>query len=179
MGFWGEEAGLAAAAGLVRAGRLAEAEAALAPLAAPAGAAASLLQGAVAARSGDLERALAGTGRAVQLALDEGEALAALATVQLALGRPAFARPPAERAARVAADVPPGHAALAAAQQRALDSDAALLAIRRAAVAAALLAGGRADTPDFRALAGEIADRLEQAGQEERARLFRAAAGPA
>ena len=178
MGIWGEEAGLGAVAGLVRAGRLAEAEAALAPLAASAGAAA-LLRGAIAARRGALEEAVAATGRAVQLALDEGEALAALATVQLALGRPAFARPPAERAARLAADFPPGHAVLAAAQQRALDDGAALLSIRRAAVAAALLGGGRADTPGFRALAAELADRLRQAGQEERAGRVRAAAGPA
>lgn len=164
---------------LVRAGRLAEAEAAVAGLAAEQRAAAALLRGAVAARRGDLARALSETGRAVQLALDEGEALTALAAVQLALGQPGFARLPAERATRRAADFPPGHAALAAAEQRALDSDAALLAIRRAAVAAAVLGDVRADTPGFRAIAGELAERLVQAGQAEEARKFEAAAGKA
>jgi Flp pilus assembly protein TadD len=176
MGLLDGDAGISEALRLVRDGRLAEAEAALASLAAGPRAAAALLAGAVAYRRGDLERALSETGRAVQLALDDGEALTALAAIQLALGRPAFARQPAERAARLAADVAGGHAALAAAEQRQDRTDAAHAALSRAAVAAALAAGLTADSPRFRTIAAGLAARLVTAGQEERAGRFRAAA---
>lgn len=179
MGFWESDAGLGPALALVRDGRLAEAEAAIEPLADSHRAAAALLRGAIAGRRGDLDAALSETGRSVQLALDEGEALAALAAVQLALDRPAFALVPAERAARLAADFPGGHAALAAAQQRASDTEQALAAIRRAAVAAALLGDRRVDMPGFRAIAAELGERLVKAGQQERAGKFQAAGGVA
>jgi tetratricopeptide (TPR) repeat protein len=176
MGILEGDADLAAALALVVEGQLDEAEAAIGRLAAEQRAAGALLLGAIASRRGDAAAALAATGRAVQLALDDGEALAALAATQLALGRPAFARPPAERAARLAADLAAGHAALAAAQQRAAATDQALASVRRAAVAAALLGPVRmrADTPGFRAVARELGERLVTAGQEERARKFQA-----
>jgi hypothetical protein len=177
MGLWEPGTEFDTAQRLLRAGRLAEAEAALAlATAAPAERAAlALLRGALAARRGDLETALSETGRSVQLALEEGEGLVALAAVQLGLGRNGFARPPAERAGRIAADFAPGHAALAAAWQRSLEVDAALAAIRAAAVAAALHNGLRADTPGFRAVAAELGARLLAAGKEAAARPFQAA----
>ena len=170
---------LGAALGLVREGRLEAAEEALAALPTSHRAAASLLAGSIAARRGDLARALSETGRAVQLALDDGAALAALASVQLALGRPAFARLPAQRAAKRAGDDAAGHAVLAAVAQRRGSAEGALMALRHAAVAAAVASGHAADTPDFRAIAASLAERLLQGEAAERARRFQAAArGP-
>ena len=176
MGLFEVDAGLGAALELVRQGCQAEAEAALAPLADRHPAAAALLTGALAARRGDLERALSETGRAVQLALADGAALAALAAVQLALERPRFAVPPAARAARLGAEIAAGHAALAAAEQRLDRPDQAIAAIRRAAVAAALANGKSADTPGFRAVAAGLAERLTKAERQAEAPRFRAAA---
>jgi Flp pilus assembly protein TadD len=157
--------GGAAALALVRADRLAEAEAAA--LAATDRGIAVLVEGAIAARRGDLVRALSLTGQAVQLGIDDAESLTALATVQLALGHPSFAVIPAERAVRLAPDRSESHAVLAAAYQRLGHGDRALDSIRRAAVAAAVASGATYDTPAFRVVKAELA---EQRAAAERAK---------
>src|ERR1700716_2869837 len=95
---------VAQAMALLQADRLDEAAAAIAPLAAIRRGKQALIDGLIAQRRGDLVRALALTGRAVQLDVDDPDALVALAAIQLALGHPSFALVPAARAAKLAPD---------------------------------------------------------------------------
>jgi tetratricopeptide (TPR) repeat protein len=159
---------LAPVLALLRAGLLDEAAAASQNLAATDRAKHALAEGLIAQRRGDLARALSCTGRAVQLDIDDADALVALATIQLELGHPSFALIPAERASRLAPDRAEPYAVLAAAQQRLGRAEAALQAIRRAAVAAGMARGQVCATPDYRTIQADLAARLAkiQAGEK-------------
>jgi tetratricopeptide (TPR) repeat protein len=145
------------ATALLLAGKLDEAVAASAPLAATNRGKHALIEGLVAQRRGDRATALSCLGRAVQLDIDDVEALVALATLQLELGHPSFAMIPAERAGRTAPDRPESYAVLAAAQQRLGHMEAALETIRRGAVAKAAASGILCNLPGYREVEAELA----------------------